>query len=126
MNSTLGGIILKCPKCLAHFELETRHIAAVTPKFHEEEARYEREQKRLLRSRPKGALKAQVKNLILRAADSRTPIHERVTAVRIIEKKLREHKLSLGQGLDAEILRFQFLRGWLAGFEQAERPRLEA
>lgn len=119
------GVIVKCPSCYKDFELCHRHFSGFKKEFLVEEAKEEKN--RLLRSqqRENRANKPRIVALLKRAADDRTPIPERIVAVEILEKEFKLHKVKLGQGIDEQILQFQFFRGWLQGFRQYQRPRIE-
>lgn len=112
----MPDVLLQCPFCNETFVYDDEHIADINNLRPVNSARRS-EGKRL-------QTKHRIKSLLAKAIDSRTPVHERAAACKAAEAIMRKNKVKLGDGLDKEILAFQYYRGWLAGFEQASAPQL--
>ena len=110
-------VIIQCPHCDEDFTLQDNNMVDVAEV---------KEIKSFKRPKGREKIKHQIKVLLLKATDDRTPIHERQTACRVAEGLMRKNKVKLGEGMDKEILSFQFYRGFLKGFERAELKRIEA
>lgn len=112
----MTDILLQCPFCNETFVYDDEHIADINNLRPVNSAR-----------RPEGKrlqTKHKIKSLLAKAIDHRTPVNERLAACKAAESIMRKNKVKLGDGLDKEILAFQYYRGWLAGFSQANAPKL--